>query len=61
MKAKLFLIIGVVLLCLSCEDSSQKINDNIYKVDLDNKIDPFGVIFSKAELIPIILLTGVPA
>ena len=53
MKAKLFLIIGVVLLCLSCEDSSQKINDNIYKVDLDNKIDPFGVIFSKAELIPI--------
>ena len=51
MKIKLYLNVCLFAICLSCTDSPQTVIDNVYKVDLEDKIDPFDRIFSKAEII----------
>ena len=54
MRTKVLYLIGAILLCVGCNDSSRTpAGGEVYKVDLEDKINPFDRIFSKAEIIPL--------
>jgi len=54
MRAKVLFLIGIILLCVSCKDSSKRtIGSEVYKVNLNDVVNPFDEVFSKAEIIPL--------
>ena len=54
MRAKVLFLIGIILLCVSCKDSSKRtIGSEVYKVNLNDVVNPFDEIFFKAEIIPL--------
>lgn len=54
MRTKMLFLLGIILLCMGCSETpQQKIDGEVYKVDLDKMVNPFDEIFSKAEIIPL--------
>ena len=52
MRTKVLYLIGAILLCVGCNDSSRTpVDGEVYKVDLDEAVNPFDNIFSRAEII----------
>ena len=52
MRTKMLFLLGIILLCMGCSETpQQKIDGEVYKVDLDKMVNPFDEIFSKAEII----------
>ncbi len=54
MRTKVLYLIGAILFCMGCSETpQQKIDGEVYKVDLDKMVNPFDELFSKAEIIPL--------
>lgn len=54
MKSHIYWMIGIILIACACNSTpKQKVEGEIYQVDLQKKVNPFKEIFSKAEIIPL--------